>query len=1336
MYNITDRVIEKLQTYQEEVYNAIKHLSNDNIDDAFTWFRKSGEACMKAILYAQKGDEIGHDIITGKKDVNGNSYNPPNPPMSYNDLLTYCEKEKWISGVLLNDLQKIKRKGNPPSHDPNEFHENESLEEKRTEILDISRDISYLLFSYFGQSIPTSLENAYRTGSVDNRTQQDLRMEELSSFIEEVNGFNKSDRYILIAPDSTNDISEDLLRTLSGISWAVIIDFNSKTKEERGLYHSMMPEIENNCVPLTIHNKNNYSIVSKGTHGETNWVFANGLNTLTGTTTYSLKEWIGKRYHQFIINVLREFCKKTTSTIHVISLFDNIDYLGEIIRRFDEIEGAEKDLITFNIITESEPLSAKFNELDRYGFRINVFNFSLHNLLTRLMGFSKEIKNNSIIVPSWHADQKIDWVDISDIYSKLASGGIIVVHKNIASDETNKIADIPNFYMGSTVNWKELEVDVDVRRNVYDSLKRKIQTRLQGRQQSQKFTIHHLAGAGGTTIGRRLAYDFREKVPTILINENNKPKTAELLELLSIRVDCPILAIMESSKMGDIDDLIATCNARKRIVVFVLIKRTIDKPRNSNSEFSEFVYDKMSSIEEKNRFRHRVQQYNSKSSNASWLDETPFTQCEVLDFALSIAEKNYDKKALKRYISSYLDPLSSPLRNFVAFVALIYHYGQLSVPDIIFRKTFVTASGKMGLNEYCLSRQKNELDYLQKIVIIDGETEHEDRLWRPRYAIFSELLLEELLGNGTPQSWLYSLPEWSRILIRTIKDNYDYLTDDVRKILVSVFLEREKVDLLGQEELWSARGTQDKFSQLIDDMAYSMEDQKNILKLLADSFPEDAHFWGHLARFCYENADSINEFDEALKYIEMAFDKDGQSDYNLLHIAGMCYRRKIEFFSRNHEVLEQEELEDLTNNSKRYFQESRLINPQNVYAYTSEVQLLTIVIEYGKSLSKYDTYAQFIYSPENTWYLKQYEQLNDLIDELRSLIDQTQPLGTTNKILKSKTMLAHSENKAWEYIGNYTESLQSIKNHLGSADRASLPRLRLMYVRTLLLSKVKGRRENQIKAWSLLKEPEIKEVEIFLNQNVQQDAMNVYSLRLWLQFVRYSKVNIPIEEIKSRLKVMYNNSSEYPMARLEAAYFLYILNAFELIKENDTLNDRKLQETKHWIERCKEISSCDKYPFEWLSHLDNISGIISSRNKAEETPLVRVSGTILEIKSPVQGIIRMDCGLDVFFVPKGFIKGRSETLRVNFVVSFRHEGLAAYDVERLDGVPIEKSGDKSYSDEVNIEDNEIEEIDLDLKNEEDKIKKDDIFEPAEIKKPSLKIMGKVELKDDGKKRFK
>lgn len=133
---------EKLQNYIDEVFYAIDYLSKNEVDIAFTWFRKSGEACMKAIIYAQKGDIVGHEIITGKKN-RGGSYQYSSNSMSYNELLEYCKSEKYIENDLREKLYTIKVICSPSAHDPNE----KPIEKTPEKILVISKEITHLLFS-------------------------------------------------------------------------------------------------------------------------------------------------------------------------------------------------------------------------------------------------------------------------------------------------------------------------------------------------------------------------------------------------------------------------------------------------------------------------------------------------------------------------------------------------------------------------------------------------------------------------------------------------------------------------------------------------------------------------------------------------------------------------------------------------------------------------------------------------------------------------------------------------------------------------------------------------------------------------------------------------------------------------------------------------------------------------------------------------------------------------------------------------------------------------------------------------------------------------------------
>lgn len=1322
---ITERIQEKLENYRTHVLMAIDYFSQERWDEAAVRFRMSAEAYMKVIIYEHLGDALGHEVILAHKFQDG-SERQRGHSLFYYELKNLCvdSNNNWIDTRTDTILEGIKDKSSAGAHDSNAVASKAALAFQLDDCYELSKDLTNELYAHIGKPVPEELKNAYRDTVVDAATVSALRMTDMDYFVEQVDNFDKGNRYILVAPFSTQGISETLLRNLMGVRWSVVIDFNCHTKEPGGIYHSMLPTIDENCTPFTILNRDGLNNMSKGTNGNVNWIYANGLSNLQGTVTADISAWIGKRMHHFLREALTEFCKKSLSRIHIISLLDDPEYLTELIRQFDGIDFAERDLVTFSVISDNARVREDSLMLSRYGFDIQSYNFSLQSFLSQIGDFMQPEERHAILIPARNQQNESVMLDVTNLYSKFSANGVSVIHRDIAAEGDNEIKAIPAFYQGETITWKELEADIDVQRSKYDELRRKILDRLKGRQ-SQKFQLYHVAGAGGTTVSRRLAYDLRNEAPTIIINEYVKGSTFSLIELLSMKVNRPMLAIVESSKVGNIDDLIAECNAKKRMVVFVYVERTLKRPQMVSQPFLVFISDKMHDVEEKGKFSYKVKLYNPSHSNEEWIKRTPYANCEVLDFSMSIAEKEYNRAALRSYIQQYLKELSVPVAEFLAYVSLIYFYAQRSVSDLVFRKIFETNSGKTGLMQYLRSNPA-EKPYMDKLITDDSDGQDEDREWRPRYSIFAELMLEELLGGEHPEEWRIALPEWSRKLIKTVKKNYEYLTDEVQKMLVAVFLEREKEDLLGQEEVWGARGAQEKFSQLLDDMAFNPDDQKSILKLLAESFPTVSHFWGHLARYCYENADTPAQFVEAVEYIDKALDRNGQNDYNLLHIAGMCRRRQIEYYYRTRQAIDRDDLKKLTATAREYFRQSREANPKNVHAYTSEIQLLTIVIEYGKSLSSYDKYYTFLVARENSWFFEIYEDLNDLIDELSSLVDQMSTLGLTNRVIRTKTMLARSESKSWEYVGDFKQSLNTLQEHIRNADRLTLPRLRTMYVRTLLLSKVNGKYDELLDAWTLLTDSERILVSDYLNKNVQQNSGDVMSMKLWIQLVRYSGLEISIDEVKSRLNMMYKNSEDFPMARLEAAYNLYMLNLFELIRDNDTLNNRKKDEIQRWIDICKDLSPNDKYPYEWLFHLDDISGIVSSKTKPDfkKLDLERVAGTITDIKSNAQGTIRLDCGFDVFFTPSvgNFIPGKDETTRVEMVIGFRHEGPTAYEVTRLnneDSEPIETIAEEATQD---LEITTIEAIEP-----KDELKTGEVWKQPEVEAPKLTVVGKIDL---------
>lgn len=105
----------------------------------------------------------------------------------------------------------------------------------------------------------------------------------------------------------------------------------------------------------------------------------------------------------------------------------------------------------------------------------------------------------------------------------------------------------------------------------------------------------------------------------------------------------------------------------------------------------------------------------------------------------------------------------------------------------------------IGLQKYLRSHHTEE-QALYKILSNVTDEAGKQTLWRPRYARFADAVLQSVCSVG---GWKEMVYESSINLINSIKSNQQYLVDDSRQILISVFLERGKEELLGVEEAWS-----------------------------------------------------------------------------------------------------------------------------------------------------------------------------------------------------------------------------------------------------------------------------------------------------------------------------------------------------------------------------------------------------------------------------------------------------------------------------------------------------------------------------------------------------
>jgi hypothetical protein len=297
-----------------------------------------------------------------------------------------------------------------------------------------------------------------------------------------------------------------------------------------------------------------------------------------------------------------------------------------------------------------------------------------------------------------------------------------------------------------------------------------------------------------------------------------------------------------------------------------------------------------------------------------------------------------------------------------------------------------------------------------------------------------------------------------------------------------------------------------------------------------------------------------------------------------------------------------------------------------------------------------------------------------------------------------------------------------------SIDRPFRPQLRLMYISSLLLSKVSGNKRKINEGWYRLKPEEVLSVNKLFKDNILQNPSDLISLRLWFKFVRGSQIDISIEEIISVVNLWYDQSEDSRLLHLEAAFYLYVLNACLCILGGKSFSKIHQTEAIHYIQKCRDLSNNTKYPFEYLGIDQGIDCLINHRDRPSlsDDTLMRIGGTITQIVGRQEGRINLECGLDAFFVPVAgsFIQGKDETTEVTFCVCFRHDGLFAIDVRRKNDLTFDGSSEipgRHPEDDLGFVDSPIEEIDV------PEIEQEPGADEIKSKSSGPKVVGHIDL---------
>ena len=162
-----------------------------------------------------------------------------------------------------------------------------------------------------------------------------------------------------------------------------------------------------------------------------------------------------------------------------------------------------------------------------------------------------------------------------------------IVHKNIGTGSDSPDADLRDFLIGHPISWYGLNIGIDVGRTMTPRLQQQVISELSSRT-TRRLNLWHWPGGGGTTVGRRVAWDLHAQFPTVLAKRVVPDAMIERLQFLFSSTRLPLLVLVEDAvtTKDEIDRVYERARSANIAVVFLQIRRS-ERPHPQESGIRE-----------------------------------------------------------------------------------------------------------------------------------------------------------------------------------------------------------------------------------------------------------------------------------------------------------------------------------------------------------------------------------------------------------------------------------------------------------------------------------------------------------------------------------------------------------------------------------------------------------------------------------------------------------------------------------------------------------------------------------------------------------------------------
>lgn len=802
--------------------------------------------------------------------------------------------------------------------------------------------------------------------------------------------------------------------------------------------------------------------------------------------------------------------------------------------------------------------------------------------------------------------------------------------------------DVDQFLRGGVPTWFNLRVHDDVEREISPKLLRQLRVDLglTGTHSpgTVRINLYHQPGAGGTSVARRILWSLREEVPCAIIKRASAAETTERVRELYKVTSRPVVLLVEGRDVTDteLDDLYTHLRAQQIPAVLLRVLRTFKAPKTSaGADGARAWYlPLMLTTGEAAAFAERYsRQVMARKAALEKIVSHSGDSRHPFMFGLVAFDEHF--RGIAPFVKARLEGLTEPQATATTYLALAYYYGQKGIAAQAFAELFhQPAYTKVGLENFLAEGAMQLLA-------------QETGAWRPIHHIVAEEVLKQSLNpaGGDPGVWRQNIAPWAMRFARFCRGTGAVASSDMVDLVSRCFVLRDSREFIGREETAQSNA----FSRLVEDIP-TLQGRFEVLELLTQLFPDEAHFWGHVGRFAFrEMKDPARARALIDKGIELSPD-----DHVLYHIKGMAFRAEcyelLESASSSEDLKDLARVETFVRQASEQFATARDMAPDDEHAYVSNVQMLIRVADALRRLSGATSLSSAIAHQRIGRVIREaLDQAEDLLERARLLREGDRPSQYTVSCSADLD----------EMYGNYGAVLQAWDSLLQRSD-VDKPSVRRQLVRAYL---ARGQRD-----WTALPQREIERSVELLEQNLMEEPAEERNLRLWVQAVRRLRPPRTLPSVIQRVAGWGANSRS-----VDAAYYLYVLYALEAL-DGSALALRSYRDA---LDDCKKRAKARRnrtVSFEWVGDGTGMAGLVHHSELGGWDPdtefwshvnrLRRVPGRIATIHGPESGWIEGPGGVLLFFVPgrANLAAGRDENTEVDFFLGFSYDGPRAWEV--------------------------------------------------------------------------